>query len=241
MKTLAFSGLLFLCFISSKYQKAASLVSARDKKSTDTIFFKRERGKDFYHIIYVEKNRQSTFYTKLLDFKMDKHDTSVYIQNWSAFDKDLRKPVKKFKLLGFARQWLPVYKYKNKYYLYYPGDTGLENRKMITDSTICYSNMDGWFPYQMLSLKQRDNKSWTFGMSSFGKAKSTLTIHIIDNKTKLAVWEDGNRNAAYGYGLYVPRDDAAKFDMIVNYTNGDLPDEFEFDKIDFKALLKGSK
>jgi len=239
MKTLTFIGLLLLCFISTKYQKATLPVSARNKKSTDTIFLRRERGKDFYHIIYIEKNRQSTFYTKLLDFKMDKQDTNAYIQNCRDLDEDLRKSVKKFRLFGFARQWLPVYKYKHKYYLYYPGDTGVENRKMITDSTICYSYMDGWFPYQMLSVKQRDNKSWTFGMSSFGKAKSTLNIHIIDNKTKLAVWEDNAMSTQYFYGLYIPREYAAEFDMIVNYTNGDLPDEFEFDKIDFKALLKG--
>jgi hypothetical protein len=239
MKTLTFVGLLFLCFISTKYQQATSPASGRNKKSTDTIFLTRELGKDYYHIIYVEKNRRSIFYTQLLDFKMDEPDTNAYIQNCKDFDKDLCKPVKKFRLWGLARQWLPVYKYKHKYYLYYPGDTGLENRKMITDSTICYSNMDGWFPEQMLSVKQPDKKTWTFGISSFGRAKSTLTIHIIDGKTQLAVWEDGGIGRPDRYGLYIPREYAAKFDMIVNYTNGDLPDEIEFDKINYNALLKG--
>jgi hypothetical protein len=239
MKALTLTALILVCLIGAKYPKDTSPGAKQTSKPGDTAFLLKEVGKDYRHIIYVEKNRQSIFYTKLLDFKMDQSDTNAYIQNCRAFDEDLRKPVKKFRLWGLARQWLPVYKYKGKYYLYYPGDTGVENRKMITDSTICYSNMDGWLPEQMLSVKQSDNKTWVFGMSSFGKAKSTLTIHIIDNKTKLAVWEDDNRSAAYRYGLYVPRDYAAKFDMVVNYTNGDLPDEFEFDKIDFKALLKG--
>ncbi|WP_295668367.1 hypothetical protein [uncultured Mucilaginibacter sp.] len=237
MKIFTITGLLFFCFTNTKYRQDTSAVSGRNKKSSDTIFLMRERGKDFYHIIYVEKNRKSAFYTKLLDFKMDKNDTNAYIQNCRDFDKNLHKPVRKFRFGGLARQWLPVYKYKNKYYLYYPGDTGLENRKLITDSTICYMNMEGYFPQQILSVKNPDSKTWTFGM--FENAISlTLNIHIIDNKTKLAVWEDNRASGPYGYGLYVPREYAAKFDMIVNYTNGDLPDEFKFDKIDFKALLK---
>lgn len=238
MKTLTLAGLLLVCLAGTRYRKDTSPGSKQTSKSDDTTFLLKEVGKDYRHIIYVEKNRQSTFYTKLLDFKMDEHDRNDYIQNCRDFDKDLRKPVKKFRLRGLPRQWLPVYKYEHKYYLYYPGDTGVENRKMITDSTICYSNMDGWFPQQILSVKNPDNKSWTFGM--FENAdKLTLTIDIIDNKTKLAVWSDNRASGPYGYGLYVPREYAAKFDMIVNYTNGDLPDEFEFDKIDFKALLKG--
>ena len=159
MKTLTFTGLLILCLISTKYQKATLPGLNRHKKSNDTIFLKRERGKDYYHIIYVEKNRQSIFYTKLLNFKMDEHDTNAYIQNCGALDKDLFRPVKKFRLSGLARQWLPVYKFHHKYYLYYPGDTGLENRKLITDSTICYMNMDGYSPEQMLSVMQRDRKT----------------------------------------------------------------------------------
>jgi len=241
MKILTFAGLLLLYLIGIRYTKHKSLGLKQTSKPEDTIFLLKKTGKDYRHIIYVEKNRRSAFYTKLLDFKMDEQDTNSYIQNCRAFNKDLHKPVQKFKLSGLARQWLPVYSYKHKYYLYYPGDTGLENRKMITDSTICYSNMDGWFPEQMLSVKQPDNKTWAFGTSPGNAFKPTLTVHIIDNETKLTVWEDDNRSAAYRFGLYVPRDYAAKFDMIVNHTNGDLPDEFEFDKIDFKALLKGRR
>jgi len=241
MKILTLAGLLLICLIGTRYRKDTSPGSKQTHKAEDTIFLLREAGKDCRHIIYVEKKRQSIFYTKLLDFKMDEPDTNAYIRNCRAFDKDLFKPVKKFRLFGFARQWLPVYKYKHKYYLYYPGDTGLENRKMVTDSTICYSNMDGWLPEQMLSVKNPDKNTWTFRMSSFNMARSTLIIHIIDNKTKLAVWEDDSIGGPYRFGLYVPREYAKNFDMIVNYTNGDLPDEFEFNKIDFKALLKGKK
>ena len=75
-------------------------------------------------------------------------------------------------------------------------------------------------------------------MAPGNAARSTIKIHFIDNKTKLTVWEDSGKGAPYSYGLFVPREYATKFDMIVNYTNGDLPDEFEFDKIDYSALLK---
>jgi hypothetical protein len=54
----------------------------------------------------------------------------------------------------------------------------------------------------------------------------------------IAVWEDLGQPLPYCYGLYIAREKANNFDMIVNYCAQNKVDEFEFDKIDYPALLK---
>ncbi len=65
-----------------------------------------------------------------------------------------------------------------------------------------------------------------------------LTIHQIDSKTGLSVFESTNESEMYKYRLYIPIESAKKFDMIVNYCDNQKQMEFDFDQIDFEKLIK---
>ncbi|MEB0303024.1 hypothetical protein, partial [Mucilaginibacter sp. 5C4] len=62
---------------------------------------------------------------------------------------------------------------------------------------------------------------------------------IIDPKNMVTVWEDTSLPFDYRYTLYVAKEHAAKFDMVVNYSKMDKMPEFDFDKINYKKLIKG--
>lgn len=228
---------LIFCAAFTLHQDNLTPVSRLNVK-TDTIFLKRRKSPDD-NIIYIEKNRSSKFYKNLLNFNLDDQDREAYIENLHELNK-VTKHYPKFSLPSFYRQWVSIYKYKHSYYSYTPADFGVANRRMVTDSTMCYSNMDGFFPEVIVSVVRVNSRTWNFTVRAENQIPRHVIIHIIKPKTKLAVWEDlpdwGSKDIRYG--LYVPKEYAGNYDMIVNETSGDLPDELQFDKIDFKRLLK---
>jgi len=238
MKMYAFAAVLLV----PSLLVARSIVNHTAAKSAhygrDTIFLKKRLSPND-NIIFIEKNRESVFYRKLLDFNLDALDSNQYAQSRAELAQSVKHFIK-HKLPELPGQWLPVNRYKQNYYLYYPADLGVAGRKMITDSTICSSHMDGIDPQAVMSVLKKDRYTWDFKVKSLAVGVYHIIIHIIDRKTKLAVWEEFDEKQPR-YELYVPVEYAKNFDMIVNYTDGDLPDEFEFDKIDFKAILKGHK
>jgi len=214
--------------------------AGKPSHKSDTIFLKKRKTPGD-NIVYVEQDRNSKFYQKMLDFKLDTYDSAQY----AHIRLDLQKQGVKYHnktsaLQGLPRKWVAVHRYKQSYYLYFPADFGVANRKMITDSTICYSNMDGFNPEAIISLAKKGNSAWDFTVESAAGVRHHILIHIIDPKTMLAIWEIPGKNNSR-FDLCVPAQNAQAFNMIVNDTNGDLPDEFEFDQIDFKQLLKHSR
>ncbi|MBL4678479.1 MAG: hypothetical protein JKY70_20100, partial [Mucilaginibacter sp.] len=88
--------------------------------SADTTFLQKETTKDYYHIVYVEKNHAAPIFRDLLNFKFDHYDSINYKQAYRILKVRNPKPLKKYDLAGLPNQWLPVYSYKGKYFLYAP-------------------------------------------------------------------------------------------------------------------------
>jgi len=237
MKTFTFAGLLFLCLTGVTNHHAALTVLSHVDKSIDTIFLLKEDYKGYYQVAYIEKNRNSHDYKNLLDFRLDSNENEEYRENCKALYKNAVKGTKKYKMTGLPRQWLPVYEHAGKYYLYSPSEDGAQGRLMVTDTTVCFMYLDGYYPEQILSATNEGAGNWRLSAFS-SKGKHPIIIHTIDAKTHLAVWGELNKGDNW-YNLYVPREYANSFDMVVNRGRGNVKvAEFIFDKIDFQKLLK---
>ena len=237
MKTLILAGLLFLCLICVKYRNTASTGSNNIRKSIDTIFLLKKHSADYYQVAYIEKNRNSPAYKELLDFRLDSDENEEYRENCKALYKKAVRGSKKYKMTGLPRQWLPVYDHAGKYYLYSPSEDGAQGRLMVTDTTICFMYMDGYYPEQILSATTYDDKNWSINVFSSISGRHQIIVHTVDPKTHLAVWGNLNRGDNR-YQLYVPREYANNFDMVVNRDRGNVKvSEFNFDEIDFQKLL----
>jgi hypothetical protein len=236
--------LLFLSACKGSADKKEVVVEKDTVKKTnlaDTTFLLREVKKDFYHAVFIEKNREAKLYKRLLDFKYDHDDSIAYNENYKILKVKFKKPLTKYDIAALKQGWLPLYAYKGKYYLYAPSDWGNAGRRMFTDSTLIYWDMEGPDPKPLMSLKKINDRKYSLTSQPFYQfvKNSNINVYIIDPKNKVAVWEDTALPAAYRYGLFVPVQYAHNFDMVHNYCKTDKMPEFEFDKIDFKALIKG--
>jgi hypothetical protein len=211
-----------------------------NKTIHDTTFLLREKSKDYYHAIYIEHNRQSPYYNSLLDFKYNDYENKEYKEAYQSLKQKQPAPLKKYNLTGLPKQWVPLHRYKNKYYIYLPSDEGDMARRIITDSTLIYWYMEGPDPKPILSFKKLNDHTWFFKADNFYLTKTaTLIIHLIDPVNKIAVFEDSSAPKGYRYSLYIPKENAKKFDLVVNYCATDKTPDFLFDKIDYAKLLNG--
>nr|WP_067059607.1 hypothetical protein [Mucilaginibacter sp. L294] len=244
MKKLIYLLLLLSACKSGPDKKVTATVqpdTAAKTKPADTTFLLREAKKGFYHAVYIEKNREAKAYKRLLDFKYDHYDSISYNENYKILKVKFKKPLKKYDVASLGQGWLPLYSYKGKYYLYAPSDWGNTGKRVLTDSTLIYRGADGPDLKPLLSFKKLSDSKYTLTSQPFYQfvKKSNINIYIIDPKNMVAVWEDTAVPQDYRYGLYVPVQYAQNFDMVRNYCKTDKMPEFDFDKIDFKALIKG--
>ena len=211
------------------------------RKLNDTIFIKREVTKDFYHAIYIDPARESKYYDWLTDFEFDKYDLQAYAGNYKYVKEKNPEAFKKVNTPEISKNWIPVYSYKNNYYLYAPSDWGNAGRRIINDSAFVYWYMDGPLPVPLTSAKKVGHGKVILEMMELFNEKPSsekLTIHQIDSKTGLSVFEFTNESEMYKYRLYVPIENAKQFDMIVNHCDNQKQREFKFDPIDFEELIK---
>lgn len=211
------------------------------KKDTGFLYrVQRDTPYPFYHAIYIEKNRQSNYYKLLQDFRFSKDEQQNYREAMKQNSSHITRKHKS----GLPEKWVPLYLYKGRYYVYAPSEWGGLCRRMLNDSTLIFWFMDGPMPYFLRSvIKTGENRytvlsrDYIIGQEGFLRPE-VLNIYIIDPKNKIAVWEYKSRKEKnWQYELVVPRENIPRFDMIVNYCNTDKQMEFDFDRIDFKALL----
>ncbi|MCO5935815.1 hypothetical protein NAF17_09690 [Mucilaginibacter sp. RB4R14] len=233
--------LLAACKSPEKKVAAVEKDTVQKAKPADTTFLWREVKKDVYHAVYIEKDRNASQYKWLLGFKYDHNDSINYNETYKILKVKHFKPLKKYDLAGLPKQWVPLNLYKGKYYLYAPGDGGNTRIRAITDSTIIYYDMDGPTVQALLDFKKLKANKYFLKSPPFYQfvRSSNVTIYIIDPKNMVTVWEDTSLPFDYRYTLYVAKEHAAKFDMVVNYSKMDKMPEFDFDKINYKKLIKG--
>jgi len=208
----------------------------------DTIFVYRKITKEFYHAIYINKNRKTIEYKWLSDFSFDENELQTYKAYFKNYIEKQDGIYKKVNATELPKNWIPIYQYQNKFYLYGPSDWGNADKRIINDSSFVIWYMDGPVPIPLISVKQDSNKYLLEMKGYFNKVdkKQRLVIHQIDQKTKLSVFEFLDNSEKYRYQLYVPKESINHFDMIVNYCEHQKQLEFKFDEINFKALIKNS-
>ena len=208
-------------------------------KKNDTDFISRKFYKHSYQKVFIEKNRNSKEYKSLLEIKMDDDDGSLYVNNLAGLTH-IYHNFKSFINEDFPKNWLPLNNYKNRLYIYFPSERGESGRISLTDSTLIKWSIEGPSPQAILMVKQLNKVTWKITSKYFyngWKAKRVI-VHIIDEKSKMAVWEYLGEKGINQYNLCIPFEHAKEFDMVVTSCLQNRTNEFVFGKIDYKALLK---
>jgi len=99
--------------------------------------------------------------------------------------------------------------------------------------------MEGPIPAAISAVKSTGTNNWDISARAYYNEDILhTTINIIDPKNKIAVWTQTGYDGKKYYQLFVPKENARNFDMIVSYCHDHKTREFDFDKIDYPALLK---
>ncbi len=250
--------LLLICMCAGKQVAAISTSGKIDNNQTarvantfsgdinkaDTIIIHKEITNDYRHIIYIDQSHDSQEYKWLVDFQFNEDNRSTYEVNYEYFKKEKAASFKKQKSVGLPKHWLPVYSYKNAYYLYAPSDWGNAGRRIVNDSAFVYWYMDGPYPVPLQSVNKVNKYKYVLSIADHlhndNDSITTLTLHIIDPKSKLTIFEFSNASGNSHYQLYIPVENADKFDMIINHCNNQKQMEYNFEKVDYVKLLKDS-
>ena len=188
----------------------------------DTTFILKKVTPNFYHSIYIEKNKKSPYYTELFNFNLSEEENE-------SINSDYKNSKSKFKkriLFNIQQEWLLLYKYKNKYYLYSPSDWGNVGRKIIADSGLIEWSIEGPVLAKLVEVKKINERKFILMVQDPSLLKTKIVIYIIDRSRKIAVWKYIRKNKVTEYRLCVAREEAANFDLIVNHCNNMKQPEF---------------
>ena len=206
-------------------------------QQADTIFLKRvtaDTPYTFYHAIFIDT---STYLkTELINFSFTNYDSATY------FDQLINlRPLKTSKVTSkdFPKKWIALYQLKGRYYLYKPSDFGYHFRFEITDSTTIDYTMEGPEPSRLDKITFVSPNQAIINRTNYWGGKS-VSIRLVDIEKGVAVFTFGPTKA-YKEGYQILMVDVGKahlFPVVVNYCPTDKQAEFDFDRIDFKSLLK---
>lgn len=206
----------------------------------DTDFISRSIDSTGYYAIYIETDRESIYYAQLSDFKLDSDDSFDIISTYKFLVEHHLQPAK-VNLLDLPREWLPLYVYKGRYYIYKPCEWGFVNRQLINDSLLISWTIGGLSTDILSSIKKISDTSYAVNTTTYYDKKVVETeihIHVIDATKNIALWEYRYKDGtAPGYQLFIPKDSAKNYDLIVNYCSNKV-DELDFDEINYPRTSK---
>lgn len=203
----------------------------------DTVFLKREIAENpypLYHAIFIDtSSKYGALFTR---FNFSDFDSATYFGELEGL-----KSLKSIKadLNNFPKRWIALYKLKDQYYLYKPSDFGNHFCFEITDSTTIDYTMEGPEPSRLDNISFTSPTHAIIHRTNHWKGKEVV-IQLIDAAKGIAVFTFSKTifNKQSSQILMVDAAKAQLFSAVINYCQTDKRAEFEFDKIDFKLLVK---
>ena len=202
------------------------------------------------HTVYIENEPATANRKALLHFALDAFDSTTLQSNYVAAlsdtpERDSHCLPAAQNLHGLATEWLPLYQYKKKFYLYEPCDKGTRNRIALRPTMLLHFYMDGPAVELLESVTKvaaRQYKLVTYVCGPEGRDPSLYLVHLLDKTGQLAVWERVGAPEVDRYELRVTPAGASAFNLIVYACPDHKESEWNgLETIDFKKLLSAKR
>lgn len=226
-KTIRFATLLMILGISSQL--------FGQNKDSDRIYIKKDTINGVLHSIFIDNNKESIYYDAISNFEFDKYDEESYQYSLDNLKKQ-NLTIKKVPPIIPWKKWVPVYQYKGNLYVYHPCDFMFDFRVSLNDSTFIFWTGEGPIAKVIESQRKVDSLTYEFILN---KSSSKFIIHILDKENHLAYFEDVfiPENGE----LMIPIENMRSLPIIVNDCTVQKQLEFNFEDLDFEALMNSSK
>lgn len=221
------------------YMVSHCLTAVCCQKKPDSTFLLREFLPDgSYHAVFVQPNKNSEYKNDVLGH----FDSNVVFQQLKELKDSTGISVIRHSIpAAIKKTWYSLYLYKGKYYLYHPSDPGTSQWISITDSSIVELNFDPGIVASALMKVEKKQADLKIGFTNMQENNVSMTIHQIDTKQGIAVFERHYGPPEIRYTLMVSEDKLHLFPIIINFCKESRVREWEFDTPNFKRLLLKSK
>lgn len=212
--------------------------SADAQKKKDTIVLLRKTSPyGAKQVVYIDNNRKSWAYSRALKKDIDPGSFKMYLEKAAS---KYGATISKHALPDFTRTWYPLKVLKGHYYVYFPSDAGVNNWISVNDSTVIQNTAsDDIYPSVLDSVQILDNGAKiNITMTDPLEGHTSLTIHIIDKGRGIAIVERPGSNIYPRYQLMVDEKKFNRFPIVINHSPDERADEYEFDKVNYRDLLK---
>lgn len=243
-------SLLLMCFSCtfSAYSQLKPKIKHGPFVENDTTFLLKKYYPGYTQSIFIEKNKDSGFYKRLLNFKLNDYAVKEFEDYINSYIKKNPGSIQKHELYNLPTEWVPLYLYQGEYYLYSPSEGGFNGRRQLTPSILTCHYLDGPRPFIISSVKRLSPVVYhikttdAIANSDLLQAPENLYIYIVDPANEIAVWQYTDNAGKPFYKLYVSTKKARQFNMIAWDSRHEKEfDEFKFDQINFKKLIEQCK
>ena len=220
----------------------------------DTLFFTQEFLKNYptedgeplrNTTIFLEPSKNSHYYTQ--EYWIEYLDEERCAEDWEYWQEGRMEEglpaLRRVETFGLPKDWIPLHFYKGRPCAYVPCQLDSPCQRRLTDSLIAERGFDVFFT-PLISSEKQSESLYHFEIEDYRTLKTAdLYIHIIDKKTKAAVWKYRYPNKEE-YILMIPIESVSCFDLIVCKAPYQIYMEDQqllFDRVDVKTLLEEVK
>lgn len=222
-----FTTILLLC--------SNSVLWAQTTNRDTTFLLKNTKGTQ--HYIFIEPNKASPFYDEVADFSIEGLGEQSY-QNSLAALHERHLELGRIDIADFPTQWIITHQYKGQCYLYRPSDFYTHFQMGLTDSSFVDYTGEGPIANKILRFTKKDKSTYLFVLTGMYDSVRTITVHIIDRKKGIAVFEENTNGEGTHFFLMVDARKRRQLPLIVNYCKTQKQPEFRFDEPGFVELLQ---
>ena len=224
MKTIRniLTGLFIICTLFTQGQTG----------ETSRIYLLKEKN----HSVFIEKSKNSSFYDKICNFNFGTFDNRSYLSSIDYLKKNKIR-LTKVSTGDFPKRWISLKQYKGNFYTYYPSDFISHYKVGISDTTFIEYTGEGPEENKIVSFEKQDSITFKFKIIGHSLKISNLTVHFIDSKNGIAIFEESN-SGQIKYRLMISSDKIRNLPIIVNYCKEQKTVEFKFENPNYRQLLK---
>lgn len=165
--------------------------------------------------IFIEKNKSSKFHERLVNTEFGEFDNESYVLSLDYL-KENKLSLQKKNPVSNETIWIPLAQYKGGFFTYYPCDFYHSYKVSINDTTWIDWTGEGPIANQICFQKKLNKKTYEFELISICGPTRKLTIHMIDQKKGIAIFETIYSNNEHYFSLMIAASKINQVPLIVN-------------------------
>jgi hypothetical protein len=204
-------------------------------QKNDTMFIFKDSIYGTSQSIFIEKNKSTKFHERLVNTEFGEFDNESYILSLDYL-KENKLSLQKKNPVSNETLWIPLVQYQGVFFTYHPCDFYHSYKVSINDTTWIDWTGEGPIANQICFQKKLNKKTCEFELNSIYEPTRKLTIHMIDQKKGIAIFEVVYANEKPFYQLMIAASKINRVPLIVNQCDFRKQRELEFEEPDFIKL-----